>query len=159
MGYTYCSDLACREPQLTTPDGRILKVLLVEGQPPLVRDPTGAINGGKPTSVYDLLYEEHTGGKLPRGKHAVPARADDAPRDYSTFDPATAVLLTASQIHEEYATKGGRGRKPTVGLKTAASVKTAYYGGKATLTNMPGLFDVSEAQAGLIVRGKRYWYA
>lgn len=158
--FIYCSDVSCQEPLLFTPSGQKLKVHVQPGQPPIFIDPTGEINGGRPTSVFDILYEQHHGTKLPRGSHAVPN--GDSERMWDNFAPEYADVLTAKEIHAEYAKAPGRGRKPSITLAVAAKVKTAYYRGDKTLASMaddPTYGSLSKNTLTAIVNGRSYWYA
>lgn len=143
-----------------TPAGQKLKVLISSFGAPIFRDPTGKINKGKPTSAWDVLWEQcPPAGKLRGGKnpqHAVP-RLDDEGDATGSFE-----LKTAAALYAEEQKAPGRGKKVQVTLEQARLIKDDYYAGNATQAGMAGqkkYGGISEATINRIITGRSLWYA
>lgn len=116
--------------------------------PPLVIDER--FNGGKPTSVFDLLHA------APKGKRLVPV----AGKTYLTVDqPGDLVPVTPAKAHAMASEAKGRGRPITVPLSVASGIKTAYYKRKCTIAAIAAETDLDPQTVSAIVKGKRLWYA
>lgn len=144
--------------QCVAPDGTVYDVTLTPNAPPIIRDKTGKINKGKPTSVYDLNYEIYHGKRL-KGNHAVsPSRKFDL----QDLTLSAADVLTPKQLHKEAQERQTRGRKSTITVDLARSIKSSHYQGKTPAKDLADNAEygsLSLPTIKKILNGESMWYA
>lgn len=153
--------LNATKTECTLPDGRTVPCRTTPGAPPMLVDPSGKINHGKPTSVYDLQYELAHGKKL-KGKHAVPTKNAEGTRDYTTFNPYDCDVLTVTALYKEEMARPGRGRRTSITPSIAASIKSAYYRGDEKIAEIAGskeFGNLSTPTVRKVIYGEASWYS
>ena len=144
--------------QCVAPDGTVYDVTLTPNAPPIIRDKTGKINRGKPTSVYDLNYEIYHGKRL-KGNHAVPPSRKFDLQDISL---SAAAILTPKQLHKEAQERQTRGRKSQITVDLARSIKSSHYQGKTSakdLAENSEYGNLSLPTIKKILNGESMWYS
>ncbi len=146
-------------------DGRRLRIAAWgKNAPPMICDPLGKINKGRPTSVYDLMYTQRLAGrdsiaKLTPALHAVPLKdaATCAVADYDTLDPHTYTVLSRRELHAAETTRPGP--KNDVTLDSVRDMRALYWDGDETLASIAKKYDMSVPTARKYVYGALMWYA
>lgn len=126
--------------------------------PPMVCDPTGKINMGKPTSVYDLIYTARTGQKLSAAQHAVPQK--DGHDDFDTIEPTEFVVYTSRDLNGKYPNTAKPGPVTNVlNLNQVEALRHQYWIEDLTLEQIADKYKLSVPTARKYIFGELVWYA
>jgi hypothetical protein len=153
--YRLLGDCRAKSLVLTGPGGMNAPVQQTGNNPPIVVDPR--VRGGRPTSVFDLLYEQKTGKKLRRDQHAAALTAEgEATFDCSLFSmtDGTVVVLGNAAVHKML------GGKAHYTLDTARTAKQLYFDRKRAVIQIASeSLGLSRGQIRDLIAGKTFWYA
>lgn len=144
-------------------DGRRLKIAAWgKNAPPMICDPLGKINKGRPTSVYDLMYSQAMAGhdtcaKLTPSLHAVPLASDHTTVAFQTREPGSYVILSRRELYAADAARPGP--KNAVTLDDVREMRALYWDGDATLASIAEKYNMSVPTARKYVYGALMWYA
>lgn len=138
-----------------TAEGESIPLTQPANGPKMVAHPR--INGGRPTSILDVLYEQNTGKRLRKGTRAVPVSVlTDATVDWDVCDPNELTVVSAERLH----TRAREGRPAVFAdLKTPTAIRDRYHTGDATIRGMAEEHGITETTVSRIVHGRTYWYA
>ena len=133
--------------------------------PPIICDPTGKINGGRPTSVYDLMYaHSYQSLSLPLTpkEHAVPQDWSRAGQDdWTLLAPTEFRIVKRGELKKMDEATAQPGPRTDIPLDDVAAMRKEYWGGNtgATLASLAVKHGVSVPTIRKYVYGGLAWYA
>lgn len=127
---------------------------------PMVVDPTGKINKGRPVSAYDLIYEASHKVKLTPAQHAVPQKDTEAVDDFDTVTPTEFKVYTRRDLNGKYPNTAKPGPVTNVlDLNAVAALRNDYWGADLTLAELSAKYKISVPTARKYAFGELVWYA
>jgi hypothetical protein len=106
---------------------------------PMVEHP--AVNRGRPTSLWDLIWVRKN-GPLPADHHAL------------LYEGKWSVVSN-DDLHEA----DRRGRPSLYSWQQARAIRNSYHEGRSTIRDMACMLKTTETTVARIVHGLTYWYA